>query len=98
MHSTPHPLAGRTVTVTPAAPLSSHPGTDPLDLWIEDWADRVFGRSWLAMDGNMCALAYADRSAAGHLPTDDEVIYGKAPTGLAHLVHVSELPAGGDHA
>lgn len=94
-HSDPHPLAGQTVTVTPAFPLSTHPAPGPVTFRVEDWDDRVFGKSWMVNDGNAASMAYAVRSAMGRLPIDNEVVYGKCPSGMGHLVHVSEITSGG---
>ena len=57
---------------------------------VEDFWDRVYGKSWMMSDGNPAALKYAVRSALKPLPMDDEVVYGKRGY-LGHLVHVSEL-------
>ncbi len=56
---------------------------------VEDWWDRVAGKSWMDCDGNPACLAYAVRSA-GRFPLDNEVVYGKSH-GMGYLVHVSEL-------
>ena len=57
---------------------------------IEDWWDRVAGKSWMDCNGNPAALVYAMRSVDNDLPADDEVLYGKI-NGLGHLIHISEL-------
>ncbi|MGW4222932.1 hypothetical protein ACWEG1_05695 [Streptomyces bauhiniae] len=93
-HSSPHPLAGQTVTATPAAPLNGVMA-GPLHYRIEDWNDRVFGRSWMTYDRHPASLAYAVRAAIGQLPTDNEVVYGKDDFGIGHLIHVTELQDGG---
>jgi hypothetical protein len=84
-----HPLAGQTVV------LSCKPGPDNLSgktFVIEDWQENVMGTSWMNCNGNPAALKYAMRSAFAGLPTDNEVVYGHdAQTGLAHIVHVSEI-------
>jgi hypothetical protein len=89
-HPYPHPLAGQTVTVR--ADLHGE-GPGPHDFQVEDWNDRLFGRSWMHMEGHPASLAYAMRSAVGGLPLDDEVVYGKVGC-LGHLVHVSEIEGG----
>lgn len=94
-HTAPHPLAGCTITVNPAAALFRHPDTRPVQLAVEDWTDRAFGRSWMDMDGNPACLSYAMRSAIGNLPVDNEVVYGKDASGIGHLVHVSEIAGAG---
>ena len=88
MHITPHPYAGQTVTLVDGVELDGQFGGG---LAVEDWNDRVFGQSWQAMQGHPAALAYAVRAAAAGLPLDNDVVYGKTPDGLGHLVHVSEL-------
>lgn len=87
MHTTPHPLAGRTVKLCDGVELSGEPAAE---FTVEDWNDRVFGQSWQAMQGHPASLAYAVRGGMAGLPGDNEVVYGKAG-GLGHLVHVSEL-------
>ncbi len=90
-HTTPHPLAGQTVTIT-AALHGEGPSTHTFH--VEDWNDRLFGQSWMFMEGHAASLAYAVRSAVAGLPTDNEVVYGKVGA-FGHLVHVSEITGGG---
>ena len=66
MHSSRHPLAGKTVTVK-SGPYAGQ------EYRIEDWLDRVFGMSWMDAAGNPTALKYA---MSGQ-PMNDEVLYGK---------------------
>lgn len=89
-HSTPHPLAGQTVTIT--ADLYGE-ARGPHEFLVEDWNDRLFGQSWMDYEGHPASLAYAVRGAMAGLPTDNEVVYGKVG-GLGHLVHVSEITGG----
>ena len=58
---------------------------------IEDWWDRIVGKSWMGMTGNPACLEYAVRSATIQTPLDDEVIYGKTEDGLGHLIHITEV-------
>lgn len=61
--------------------------------WIEDWWDRVVGRSWMDCDGNPACLEYAVRSATtDRAPIDNRVVYGKIG-GAGKLIHVDYLPA-----
>jgi hypothetical protein len=85
-HSTPHPLAGKTVTVK--ANINGDDG--PHTFRLEDWNDRLFGQSWTVMEGHPASLAYAMRAAFANLPLDNEVVYGKVGS-FGHLVHVSEI-------
>lgn len=94
-HDSAHPLAGQTVTVTPSSPLFTYEGTEPLQITVEDWNDRIFeGQSWMYMQGHPASLGYAMRSVMGQLPIDNEVVYGKCERGIGHLVHVSEFAGG----
>jgi hypothetical protein len=93
VHTSPHPLAGQTVTVTPDAFLQND-GTAPVPFRIEDWNDRLFGQSWMEMQGHPACLKYAVRSGLSGLPLDNEVVYGKCDDGFGHLVHVSEIQGG----
>lgn len=87
IHNSPNGWAGQTVkikNVLSAAELAGH------EYRVEDWWDRVSGGSWFYADGNPACIKYAIRSAAGGLPTDNEVLYGKVGP-FGHLVHVSEI-------
>ena len=88
IHKDAHPLAGKTVTLKLIAP---DPNLDGKEYRIEDWWDRIAGKSWGACDGNPACLKYAMRTGfGGGVPSNDEVVYGKVgPYG--HLIHVSEL-------
>ena len=57
---------------------------------VEDWGENVYGKSWMASNGNPAALEYAFRAGKLGLPIDNEVLYGKID-GLGYLMHVSEL-------
>ncbi len=80
IHPEPHPLAGRTVRII-AGPLVGN------SLVIEDWWDRLAGKSWMDCDGNPACLVFA---VTHRPPLDDEVVYGKI-SGFGNLVHVSHL-------
>lgn len=92
VHSSPHPLAGKTVTVDTDLHAD---GPGPHQVVVEDWWDRVYGQSWMFAEGNPAALLYAIRSSVAGLPTDDDVVYGKTARGRGYLLHVSELQTGG---
>lgn len=89
-HSAPHPASCTTVKL--AKEVKTNFGTLPVgfEFQVEDYWDRITGGSWMDAEGNPAALVYAMRSAFAGLPTDDEVLYGKAK-GLGVLVHVSEI-------
>ncbi len=59
------------------------------EILIEDWWDRITGKSWMHNKGNPACIVYALRMF-GELPLDDEVLYGKIGH-LGHLVHLTEL-------
>jgi hypothetical protein len=89
-HSTPHDLAGKTVTLAPASPNAEiHDG---VEFTVEDWYDRVTGQSWMFAEGNPTAIKYALRTGfgGGKVPVNDEVVYGKIGN-LGHIVHTTEL-------
>jgi hypothetical protein len=88
-HTSPHPLAGQTVTVH--ANLNGADG--PHQFTVEDWNDRLFGQSWQVMEGHPASMVYAMRTAFANVPADNEVVYGKVGC-FGHLVHVSEIEGG----
>jgi hypothetical protein len=61
-------------------------------LLVEDWWDRVAGKSWMQCNGNPACINYAMRTVMSNMniPNDNEVVYGKI-NGLGYLVHISEL-------
>ncbi len=86
-HQSPSPLAGKEVKIKKeSADLGGK------TLRVEDYWDRIAGKSWRNSDGNPAALGYAMRTGLGdmRIPNDDEVVYGKIG-GLGYLVHLSEL-------
>lgn len=83
IHEHDHPQAGQEITVVNGMFAGAL-------FRIENWWDRIAGRSWMVCDGNPACLQYAIRS---NHPIDDEVIYGKIE-GLGYLLHVSELGGG----
>lgn len=88
IHADVHEMAGKTVELK----MKGLP-QQPKVFRVEDWWDRVAGKSWMFSDGNPAAMEYAIRGGVDGLPFDDEVVYGKEVGGLGHLVHVSELGA-----
>lgn len=84
-HTDPSPHAGMQVVIDI--------GRGPEPFRVEDWWDRVYGKSWMYSNGNPAAMAYAVRSGVAGLPVDDEVLYGKDSQRSGHLVHVSEVRA-----
>lgn len=79
IHNEPHPKAGQTVTLD-----------DGTEYRVEDWFDRLLGKSWTQANGNAAAMNYAVESAMAGLPLDDEVVYGKiGPFG--HAKHDSQI-------
>lgn len=75
IHQTPHPQAGQTVILKNGAKFT-----------IDDWFDRVAGKSWTRVVGNVAANLYAFRSGRAGIPIDDEVVYG-----AGNIVHISEI-------
>ena len=86
-----HPLAGKTVKLTPAPCSNEKLALSNGALYrIEDYWINVSGGSWMDAQGNPACLMYAMRAGFSGLPIDDNVVYGKIG-GLGHLVHVNEL-------
>jgi hypothetical protein len=72
-------------------------GTSNPTIIIEDTWMNVGGKSWMCSDGNPACMLYGMRAGMEHLPTDNNVYYGKIQRGkagaLGELVHESELEA-----
>lgn len=97
VHAAPHPYAGKTlkldITMHGLDKFAAHDiGSGVQEYRVEDWWDRIAGKSWMHCDGNFAALGYAARSGALGLPLNDEVVYGKVG-GLGFLIHNDELLA-----
>ena len=102
MHEQQHPLAGQTVEVDLRGTRPGMPGGDDrvTSLRIEDWGDRVFGKSVIheVHPGNWAVINYGARLYLSHsspnrareIPFDDEVVYGKFDN-LGYLVHITEI-------
>lgn len=86
------PLAGKVVRIKAGITHPQVSGFGGSEYHVEDWWDRVAGKSWMDCNGNPACLIYAMRSGFDGLPTDDQVLYGKID-GLGHLVHMSEIEA-----
>ncbi len=84
-HPEQSPLADRTMVIAKGELAGAQ-------ILIEDWWDRIAGRSWMACDGNPACIIYAMRDL--DTPLDDEVVYGKVGSS-GTLVHVTFL---GDEA
>lgn len=57
---------------------------------VEDYWEKVYGKSWMMSVGNIAAIMYGMRSVEDNLPTDNKVLYGKIGC-LGHLIHVNEI-------
>ena len=88
IHNEPHPQAGKIVKIKQDVKHFQYPDFGGSEFHLEDWWDRVVGKSWMVCDGNPACLVYAMRGTS--LPIDDEVVYGKVDNS-GSLVHVSEL-------
>lgn len=92
-HQTRSELAGKTLRIRADV---GHP-CGGSKVAIEDWWDRIGGRPWGMCHGNPACVAYAIRrgNPACHIPSNDEVLYGKV-NGVGYLVHMSELDLAGE--
>ena len=93
IHNDKSELAGQTVKVAEWVKHPQNKNFGGIDILIEDWWDRVSGGSWMFAQGNPACLVFAMRTGFSErpIPTNNEVLYGKTPDGLGHLVHISEL-------
>lgn len=93
MHLEKSELAGKKVKIKEEVKHPQYPDFGGSEIKIEDWQDKVMGKSWMDCDGSPACLVYAMRTGLGKMdiPTDDEVLYGKRDDGLGSLVHISEL-------
>lgn len=101
IHQEPSPLKGKSVKIKEGTKHLQVPDFDQQSILIEDWWDRVGGKSWMASQGVPGCLVYGLRIGfvqgtvvhmvgSATVPIDDEVLYGKI-NGLGHLVHIQEL-------
>lgn len=92
MHSEKSPLAGKTVRIKAHVTHAQVTDFGGSAYRVEDWQDRVMGKSWMFCDGNPACLVYAMRTGMSkhRVPTDDEVLYGKVGS-FGHLLHISEI-------
>jgi len=77
-HTERHPFAGQTMRIRAHVTHPQQPAFGGEDFHVEDWWDRVAGKSWMDCNGKPACLVYAMRSGFSkhHVPTDDEVVYG----------------------
>jgi hypothetical protein len=59
---------------------------------VEDWQDRVFGRSWIGYITNPACLEYMIRRAKENTPIDDLVLYGHIGA-FGKIIHISQIGA-----
>lgn len=95
IHEKESELAGKTVKLKEGF---THPQMKDIDVSkveyrVEDWWDRVYGKSWMFAQGNPACIIYAVRTAEAKLPIDDEVLYGKIGA-FGHLIHINEIETG----
>lgn len=85
IHKEAHYKAGQTVLLR-----EEFSGEAGVEFVVEDWWDRVGGKSWQICTGNIACLQYAARVGVNRLPFDDEVVYGHIG-GSGELIHACEL-------
>ena len=93
IHQNKSSLAGRIVTIKSSVKHPQFPTFGGSQITIEDWWDRVSGKSWMFANGNPACLVYAMRTGFSEIPipTDNEVLCGHTKDGLGHLLHISEI-------
>jgi len=91
-HKESSPLAGKTVKIKSDVVHPQVPNFGGSEYRVEDWWDRVAGKSWMDCNGNPACMVFAIRTgfSKNSPPTDDEVLYGKIGA-FGHLVHISEI-------
>lgn len=96
VHPEEHPLAGHKVIALLRRAARDGIQEEAVDFTVEDWADRVWGDSWGAQEGNPTAILYGIRIGVlqaawpGSYASQEAVLYGKV-NGLAQLFHVEEI-------
>ena len=88
IHDKKSPYAGRCVEIRSGRLAGQY-------VLVEDWWDRVSGKSWKGMVGHAGVLDYAIRAGHDRVPPDDEVLYGKVGV-TGKILHVSQLRGGRD--
>ena len=94
IHSTQSELAGKVVKIKPHVKHFQQPNFGGSDFRVEDWWDRISGKSWGDCNGNPACMVYGFRIGMSNMqiPPDNEVLYGKVGC-LGHLVHITEIEA-----
>ena len=95
MHKESSSLVGKTVRIKKSSKHFQQPKFGGGEYRVEDWWDKLTGKSWMNSNGNPACMVYGRRGADNCLPIDDEVVYGKM-NGLGHLVHISEIETEGN--
>lgn len=88
IHKEKSELAGKSIKIKADAN-----GLGGMEILIEDWWDRIAGKSWMICSGNPACLNYALRTGTSKdlsIPNNNEVVYGKIG-GLGYLVNIIEL-------
>lgn len=90
IHKKPSEYAGKTVKLK-----ATTVGMRGKLFEVEDYWDRVDGKSWMNCVGSIAVLSYSIRAGVANnlgiaIPLNDEVLYGKID-GDGHLIHVCEL-------
>ena len=91
MHKEPSELAGKKLRLKENAKHPDIPRFGGSLVVVEDWWDRVAGKSWMICDGNPACLIFGFRTANTSVPTDNEVLYVHDEVGFGHLVHLTEI-------
>lgn len=90
MHQNKFEYAGKKIPV--ADKFIHHQYPHIKEIVIEDWWDRITGKSWMENRNNSAVMMYLIRiNQPGYqIPVDDEVLYGHYK-GSGILIHISEL-------
>lgn len=91
MHSESSPYKGKEVKIKQEVQHPQFPTFGGQSINIEDWFDRLEGKSWKECLNRIGVIVYELRTEMYGLPRDDEVLYGHTKDGLGHLVHITEI-------
>jgi hypothetical protein len=91
IHEQVSEFAGKKVKIKETSKHNQDANFGGSEFFVEDWWDKLSGKTWGSCEGNPACIVYSLRVIDNDLPLDNEVVYGKTPDGLGHLLHVSEI-------
>ena len=89
VHMEPYPYAGHVVPLR-NEPKEDGAPTSPAQALVEDWADRVYGRSW-RLERRFATSVYRLRAPQLGLPVNDDSVLVVRILGMKLLIHTTEI-------